>query len=110
MKWYRPSEYYAGSRWRGTWALDGGGALMNQGIHTMDLLLWLVGDPTRIYARTRTALRIVSRNAAMETAGKLVEDEDLVDLGLDVLGDAVEDVAQGGFGHYSLFFSSPGST
>lgn len=56
VKWYRPSEYYAGSRWRGTWALDGGGALMNQGIHTMDLLLWLVGDPTRIYARTRTAL------------------------------------------------------
>lgn len=56
VKWYRPPEYYAGSRWRGTWALDGGGALMNQGIHTVDLLVWLLGDPTRIYARTRTAL------------------------------------------------------
>lgn len=56
VKWYRPPEYYSGSRWRGTWALDGGGALMNQGIHTVDLLLWLLGDPTRIYACTRTAL------------------------------------------------------
>ena len=56
VKWYRPPEYYSGSRWRGTWKLDGGGALMNQGIHTLDLLIWLLGDPTRIYARTRTAL------------------------------------------------------
>src|SRR5262249_36746915 len=38
VKWYRPPEYYAQSRWRGVWALDGGGALMNQGIHTVDLL------------------------------------------------------------------------
>ncbi len=43
VKWYRPPEYYAQSRWRGTWALDGGGALMNQGVHTVDLLLWLCG-------------------------------------------------------------------
>lgn len=56
VKWYRPPEYYAGSRWRGTFALDGGGALMNQGIHTADLLLWLLGDVDRVYARTRTAL------------------------------------------------------
>src|SRR5437879_9273236 len=34
--WYRPPEYYAKSRWRGTWALDGGGALINQGVHTVD--------------------------------------------------------------------------
>ena len=56
VKWYRPPEYYGGSRWRGTWALDGGGALMNQGIHTIDLLLWMLGDASRIYARSRTAL------------------------------------------------------
>jgi predicted dehydrogenase len=55
VKWYRPPEYYSGSRWRGTWALDGGGALMNQGIHTVDLLLWLMGDVERVYARAVTA-------------------------------------------------------
>ncbi len=43
VKWYRPPAYYAQSSWRGTWALDGGGALMNQGIHTIDLLGWLLG-------------------------------------------------------------------
>jgi UDP-N-acetyl-2-amino-2-deoxyglucuronate dehydrogenase len=54
VKWYRPPEYYGGSRWRGTWALDGGGALMNQGIHAVDLLLWLVGDVVSVRARTST--------------------------------------------------------
>ena len=56
VKWFRPPEYYANSRWRGTRALDGGGALMNQGVHTIDLLLWLMGDVERVYARTLTAL------------------------------------------------------
>jgi UDP-N-acetyl-2-amino-2-deoxyglucuronate dehydrogenase len=56
VKWFRPPEYYANSRWRGTRALDGGGALMNQGVHTVDLLLWLMGDVERVYARTVTAL------------------------------------------------------
>lgn len=56
VKWYRPPEYYTGSRWRGLLALDGGGALMNQGVHTVDLLLWLLGDVDRVYAKTLTAL------------------------------------------------------
>jgi len=56
VKWYRPPEYYSGSRWRGTLALDGGGALINQGVHTIDLLLWLMGDVERVYARANTAL------------------------------------------------------
>jgi len=56
VKWYRPPEYYTNSRWRGTRALDGGGALMNQGVHTVDLLLWLMGDVERVYARAITAL------------------------------------------------------
>jgi UDP-N-acetyl-2-amino-2-deoxyglucuronate dehydrogenase len=54
VKWYRPPEYYANSRWRGTFALDGGGALINQGIHTVDLLRWLLGDVVRVQARTAT--------------------------------------------------------
>src|SRR5881296_1125803 len=56
VKWYRPPEYYANSRWRGTLALDGGGALINQGVHTVDLLLWLLGDVTRVQSKAITAL------------------------------------------------------
>jgi UDP-N-acetyl-2-amino-2-deoxyglucuronate dehydrogenase len=56
VKWYRPPEYYANSHWRGTLALDGGGALINQGVHTVDLLLWLLGDVVRVQARTATLL------------------------------------------------------
>ena len=48
VKWYRPPDYYAGSRWRGTRALDGGAALINQGIHTVDLLRWLLGPVVRV--------------------------------------------------------------
>jgi UDP-N-acetyl-2-amino-2-deoxyglucuronate dehydrogenase len=54
VKWYRPPEYYGGSRWRGTWALDGGGALMNQGVHTVDVLLHLFGPVARVSARIAT--------------------------------------------------------
>ena len=45
IKWYRSQAYYDSGEWRGTYALDGGGALMNQGIHYIDLLLWLMGSP-----------------------------------------------------------------
>lgn len=43
IRWNRGSEYYAGSKWRGTWEHDGG-ALMNQCIHNIDLLRWMMGD------------------------------------------------------------------
>jgi len=56
VKWFRPPAYYEGSRWRGTRALDGGGALMNQGVHTVDLLLWLLGPVRRVCGMTATAL------------------------------------------------------
>jgi predicted dehydrogenase len=56
LKWYRPPEYYARSRWRGTWSLDGGGALMNQGIHTIDTLLWLLGPVASFTAQAGTLL------------------------------------------------------
>lgn len=53
VKWYRPQAYY-GSGWRGTWAFDGGGALMNQAIHNIDLLQWLAGPVTSVFGRTDT--------------------------------------------------------
>jgi predicted dehydrogenase len=56
VKWYRPPSYYSQSSWRGTWALDGGGALMNQGIHTIDLLGWLLGPVRQVLAHTATVL------------------------------------------------------
>ena len=59
VKWWRPAEYYGTSRWRGTRALDGGGALINQGIHTVDLLVWLLGDARRVYARAKAALHAI---------------------------------------------------
>jgi UDP-N-acetyl-2-amino-2-deoxyglucuronate dehydrogenase len=59
VKWWRPAEYYSQSRWRGTAALDGGGALINQGIHTVDLLLWLLGDVRTVWARSATALHAI---------------------------------------------------
>jgi UDP-N-acetyl-2-amino-2-deoxyglucuronate dehydrogenase len=66
VKWYRPPEYYGKSKWRGTLALDGGGALMNQGVHTVDLLLWLLGDVTRVQSRIATALhKIESEDTAI---------------------------------------------
>lgn len=50
VKWYRTQEYYDSGAWRGTWALDGGGALMNQSIHTIDQLIYLSGNVKRLSA------------------------------------------------------------
>ncbi len=47
-KWWRPQSYYDEGGWKGTKALDGGGALMNQAIHNVDLLLWLMGPATHV--------------------------------------------------------------
>jgi predicted dehydrogenase len=53
-KWWRPQSYYDEGGWKGTQALDGGGALMNQAIHNVDLLLWLMGPVTHLSAFTAT--------------------------------------------------------
>jgi UDP-N-acetyl-2-amino-2-deoxyglucuronate dehydrogenase len=53
VKWYRPQTYYDGS-WRGTWAGDGGGALINQSIHSIDLLQWLAGPVESVFGQTAT--------------------------------------------------------
>ena len=55
VKWYRTQEYYDSGDWRGTRALDGGGALMNQGVHYVDLLQWVMGPVERVFARTATS-------------------------------------------------------
>jgi predicted dehydrogenase len=53
--WYRPDKYYEDGGWRGTWALDGGGAIMNQSVHNIDLLQWIAGPVKRVsaYASSR---------------------------------------------------------
>ena len=52
--WYRTSFYYGSAGWRGTWKGEGGGVLMNQGPHPLDLLCHLAGQPTKVWGWTRT--------------------------------------------------------
>lgn len=52
VRWWRSQSYYDGGAWRGTWKLDGGGALMNQSIHTIDLLQWIMGPVVEVSAYT----------------------------------------------------------
>lgn len=49
LKYFRSQEYYDSAGWRGTWALDGGGALMNQGVHMVDILRWIMGPVDTIF-------------------------------------------------------------
>jgi predicted dehydrogenase len=69
VKWYRSQEYYDSGAWRGTWELDGGGALMNQAIHSVDLLTWLMGPVVEITAHTATLAhkRIAVEDTAVAT-------------------------------------------
>jgi UDP-N-acetyl-2-amino-2-deoxyglucuronate dehydrogenase len=53
-KWWRTQQYYDEGGWKGTRALDGGGALMNQAIHNVDLLLWMMGDAVQVSGFTAT--------------------------------------------------------
>jgi UDP-N-acetyl-2-amino-2-deoxyglucuronate dehydrogenase len=48
VSWWRSQAYYDSGGWRGTWDLDGGGSLMNQSIHTLDLLVWMLGRPVEV--------------------------------------------------------------
>ncbi|SFU15257.1 Predicted dehydrogenase [Algoriphagus locisalis] len=56
VNWYRAPEYYSNSPWKGTLEGDGGGAFMNQGIHTFDLLLDIMGDVKSVFAKVKTSL------------------------------------------------------
>ena len=70
VKWYRPPDYYSASRWRGTWTLDGGGALMNQAIHTVDLVQWMFGPVARVSAAVAT---LVHEIKVEDTAAAVIE-------------------------------------
>lgn len=52
VKWYRDQAYYDNGGWRGTWEMDGGGSLMNQAVHTVDLMQWLMGDVESVTSHT----------------------------------------------------------
>lgn len=72
-KWYRSQEYYDSGAWRGTFELDGGGCLMNQGVHGVDLFQWLVGPVTSVYGKVATVNHKIevedSAYAIVELAG-----------------------------------------
>jgi predicted dehydrogenase len=70
MKYYRSPEYYRTGGWRGTWAMDGGGALMNQGIHGISMLLYLLGPVRSVCALTRTRLHEIE---VEDTAAAILE-------------------------------------
>lgn len=72
MKYYRSQEYYDSSAWRGTWEMDGGGALMNQGIHGIDLLQYLVGPVKSVMSICKTLARDIE---VEDTANAIVEFE-----------------------------------
>jgi predicted dehydrogenase len=60
MPYVRSQQYYDSGGWRGTWALDGGGVLMNQGIHIVDLLVWYMGEPESVQAYAGTLQRTIA--------------------------------------------------
>lgn len=73
VKWFRTQAYYDSGNWRGTWKLDGGGALMNQAIHSVDLLLWLMGPAKSVSAMC--ALRAHERIEVEDAANAIIEFE-----------------------------------
>lgn len=72
MKFYRSQEYYDKGGWRGTWKMDGGGALMNQGIHGIDLLQYVMGDVKSVFGHAKTLARDIE---VEDTASAVLEFE-----------------------------------
>ena len=69
FKWFRSQDYFEhGNGWRGTWAMDGGGSLANQGSHLIDLLLWFMGVPTTVYGETA----IMNHDIETEDVGQAI--------------------------------------
>ncbi len=100
IPYHRPQNYFDSQAWRGTWALDGGGVLMNQGIHLVDLLVWYMGDP-------------VETKAFGATLQKRIEVEDTVVAALRFSGGAMATiiattVAPPGFPHRLEIYGTKG--
>jgi UDP-N-acetyl-2-amino-2-deoxyglucuronate dehydrogenase len=68
--WFRPAAYYRSASWRGTWAGEGGGVLMNQAPHTLDLLCYLCGLPTKVWGWTRAVVHAIETE---DTAQAMLE-------------------------------------
>jgi predicted dehydrogenase len=101
VPYLRTQSYYESAAWRGTWALDGGGALMNQGIHLLDLLLWYLGDPVEV-------------QASMATLSHTIDVEDCITATLRFAGGALGSVAATtaaapGFAHRVEVYGDRGS-
>ena len=72
VMWQRSAEYYQDRPWRGTWAGGGGGLMMNQAIHTVDLLQWLVGDVVAVSGHSST--RFLGGTIEVEDTTEFVAD------------------------------------
>jgi UDP-N-acetyl-2-amino-2-deoxyglucuronate dehydrogenase len=68
--WFRTAAYYRSATWRGTWAGEGGGVLMNQAPHTLDLLCHLAGQPSKVWGWTRTVVHAIETE---DTAQAMLE-------------------------------------
>ncbi len=68
MTWKRDREYYASDAWRGTWDQEGGGALINQAIHTLDLVQWFMGDVEKVEGSIHT--RLLKDDIEVEDTGE----------------------------------------
>lgn len=100
LPYHRPQGYFDGAAWRGTWRLDGGGVLMNQGIHLVDLLVWFMGDP-------------LDAQAYAGTLGRTIEVEDTLAATLRFPGGALATItatttAAPGFAHRLELYGTGG--
>ena len=72
--WFRPAAYYRSAPWRGRWETAGGGVLINQAIHTLDLLLWFLGRPDSVSGRAATLA--LADTIEVEDTASIVLDHD----------------------------------
>ncbi|AYN69101.1 gfo/Idh/MocA family oxidoreductase [Euzebyella marina] len=85
INWYRSKDYYSGSDWRGTLKYDGGAAFMNQGIHTIDLLINLMGEPSSVFGKVKTSVHTIEG----EDVGSAILDFDNGSIGNITAGTAL---------------------